>query len=511
MRLPRLGRIVWYIVASILILSLPSFSYLVPRWEHSVFVNRAPAPKKAGQSFLGSQSRNPGAAFVSQSRVESRPSPFGGMQTRTLAPKPEGRTPARPSRNLAPVAASSEAVRPEGEGPVTRHGAPFAVPETGSRARYTEEDLLLLQQGYENALARLFGEGTMDMSRGSRSNYLNPFYGGRRSTSGGDDSGGGGNDGGSEGGGGNGGGGDGGNGGGGGNGDGGGGDTGGGGGSIENPTELPYSFLILGQVMSDSSERVFRAVRETDGSFLLENSKLFNLYSGVGFIRTPQIYQEEHRVLETDFNGDGLTDRLVALPGPFGTMLDQYVRNPDGSLRLQARGFLQYLWVKSIAAIDLTANGEAEIVVIARESANLIVYQRVGNELRYKEELVLPFAAEMVVESDSEGILKEKRLHVYDRALSGSIALSVRPRGGFLLSSYIPGGFTVTDVKLRLPSPQSGQVELKVYESEERVFVAEKTITGWVMRGSFAASQQLPLVILGDYQGNGRRVMAVFP
>jgi hypothetical protein len=505
MRLPRWGKIVWYIVASILILSLPSFSYLVPQWEKSVFVSPGPALRKA-ESFFKSRTRQSGSALLGETGNRGSAS-FTGTYARAASKNSEVRVAERPSRGLAPVAPVSETVAND---PVTRYGADFASPDPRSRARYTEEDLLLVQQGYEDAIARLFGETAPALSQGNRNSYLNPFYGGRRANSGGDNPGGGdgggngGGDGGGDSGGGNGGGGDGG-------GNGGGGDTGGGGGSIEDPPALPHSFLILGQVIPDNPERVFLAAREVDGTFVLENSERFNLYPGVGIIRTHQVFEGDYRVLETDFNGDGLIDRLVAQGGSFGTMLDQYVRNPDGALKLQARAFLRYLWVKSIAAIDMTQNGEAEVAVVARESANLIVYQRIGNELRYKEELVLPFAAGLVLESEAGGFLKEKRLHVYDRDLSRSIALSVRPRGGVLLSSYITSGYAIRDFKLRLSSADSGQIELKVFESEGRVLVAEKELSGWVMRGSFVAFPQLPMVIMGDYWGDGRPVMAVFP
>ena len=149
-------------------------------------------------------------------------------------------------------------------------------------------------------------------------------------------------------------------------------------------------------------------------------------------------FAENQQVVADDFDADG---RLRFVGDPLGRRkgpaLDLFTRDVSGNYRKQASSFFLWKAVSSIAMLDFDADGNLDLALLFRDSPNLFIYKREGQEFKYLKEIVLPFEPSVVVDSLFEGFPRERRLHVFDASFHRVATLTSSNPGIFLLG--LPG------------------------------------------------------------------------
>lgn len=264
-----------------------------------------------------------------------------------------------------------------------------------------------------------------------------------------------------------------------------------------------FDFLLIGEVSANSRRRTFRAVRERDGSFVLDDYTRFLLPSR-GFIP----FWDDEKVLTTDLNRDGLADLIVLRQGSSDTAVDVYV-GKGGTQFKSMTSVLVPQRVVGAGVLDVSGDREEDLVVLVEGVPHLFVYERSGEQLRYAREMVVPFVPALLVESQDE-TGEQRRLHVFNSSLTEVLTLTAESRGVFLGG---PGSLLeqFKMVKLDSLARSRSAVEFLILEYSRRITVVEKTAEGVLFYGSFSAANRMPLIIVGDYFFPGKRQLLFGP
>ena len=268
-----------------------------------------------------------------------------------------------------------------------------------------------------------------------------------------------------------------------------------------------FDFLIMGELEgNEKGRRVFRAIRESGGEFVLENSFRFHFFPH----QEPVGFHENEQLVTTDLNGDGLSDFVFARVGPLGTRLDSYVRDSSGSFQRWAYGFLFHKSVRSLAVFDFDGDEHPEILLALFDHPYLVVYRRSGERFEYLQELVLPFTPGLVVDSETGLFAPGRRVYVFDIFLHQVVSLSSQHPGTFLVDSNLPLTY-LRGIDVEYSASGAAEKETIVFEHSGRIAVAEKGKSGVSLVGSFDISVDVPLVIVGDYLGRHSRQLIYVP
>lgn len=274
------------------------------------------------------------------------------------------------------------------------------------------------------------------------------------------------------------------------------------------PAERAFGFLVLGELRGNQPGRLFRANRDESGNFVLENSFRFTLFQGA---RTAVLtFDQNEQLLTDDLNGDGLGDYVLTRTGPLGTVLDAYTRDLAGNYQRWAYGFIFQKKVTSFALYDFTGDGQLDLTLLVDTSPHLFVYERSGDQFKYLKELVLPFEAGLVVDSRAEGVLEERRLYVFDKKFAEVITMTPGSRGNFLIGDDAPLSY-VRDFKVEPLGQGTGEIAVFAFETPSRIMLFEKGTKGATLYGGFDLTLKVPLVILGDYLGHRSRQLIYVP
>jgi len=277
------------------------------------------------------------------------------------------------------------------------------------------------------------------------------------------------------------------------------------------PATKHYTFLLVGQFEGVQAEgRVFRGYRDEDGGFLIEGKGRVNPFPNIiGGGAVPFRFPENQQVVSDDVNGDGRLDLVVTKLESQGSRIELYLRESSGLYRLEASGFFLWKAVASIDLLDFNSDGQLDVAVLFRNSANLFIYAREGKEFKYLKEIVLPFEPSVVVDSVFEGFPRERRLHVFDLSFQRVASLTARSPGVFLLG--LPGVKNFTSFKLDGEEGGPAETELQVFEDSGGIALAEKRGEAWVVLGRFSTSVRYPVVVFGDYLNTGSRQLICLP
>lgn len=511
------GRAAWYLGATVLLLSLPTFSDLDPAQRdlrrrsravsHETMEGGSPETQAQGGSLglgpvrsAGSRQHLPGLTsrqHLYQSTVPVRANAAGAPASPVVRRRESPTSPPISGESLAVSAARTQAVSP----------APFRDPPGVAAVQAVVEDLNRLQAQYERTLDSLFS----NLPQGQSPFAVNPFEfalfngGGGGSEAGGNN-------------------------------------PGPGPGSpppATNPPPAPpsdpvapptggrgsdgvprdgnpglaprsYDFLIIGEFLGQGDGRkIFRAVREEVGTFVLETEERLVLFTGTfGVPRAQFIVERGEQVLTGDLNRDGFLDVIRSRQERLGTVIEALVRRETGQYEPVAQLFLPFQSLNSFALFDYKGDGQPELVLSLGNSNRLVFYEYLGNELRYLQELVVPFPPLLLASYRSVGIFGEERLYIFDAALQRSVYLSSRIRGNLMIPGAIP---SQRIHRVEVQPLDSSQGTILSMEYPGRLVLLEESAAGLLVWGSVDASPQLPLLLLGDYLSRGTRQLVLVP
>lgn len=546
----RLIRLLWYGIATILILTLPIFSDRggepVPEAGavQSAAGERLLSRSEAGRSSaVGGQAVGRAVRSLPSARHDSNPGrrPSRGRPTPTLAERDESRVTSLKRRS--PIAGgvpespaqseTSGTFAAQSGGTPTREAParPFSTGFQGGGA--VDPGNQAIQRGYNQAYATLFPEIAGGVIRGTTGG--NPFQdaGGQDGSgdgSSGDDSGGDGS-----------------------TGDGGdageGGESGGDGadggesgdsgdsspnpdGSDGAPEEPPpgendssppepgdeptppeptppaastYNFLLVGD-FPDNPTLVSRA-NLVDNTFVFENSYELDFFPGT--LPSLQSFVNGERLMTTDLNQDGLTDVVASrVIEAVGSLLESYLQVSPGRFELHGSVGLYLQEVTSFSLFDITGDGVDELAVLVRGSDHLFLYQLRNGLWTYLRELVLPFRPGVLLTSSAGAPLGARLLYVTDDSLSYVVNLSLRRPDVLRFGSRAPlNHLSLTEVDWS----GEGASPVLVFQLTDVLLLAERTGGDMNMIGGFDIRGSVPAVILGDYLGRGARQLFWVP
>ncbi len=495
------GKVFRYALATILLLSLPTFSYFVPK-------SRESSEQRAGGFEPGKDLRS---SSPQPTYRRSVPSGFYGTRgfsnrsSRRLVKRPRPRqrsaqrTAARRGRRTAATAQVAAATSPD-KGQVEKaatkdrtEGETEGV-TSDSLASDFYDDLSGLEGGYHQAQTNLFPRG----GYGGGGFGGNPFQEalGDDDPQGGDDGPTGEGDG-----------------------DPGGSDPTGTPVDSEPPAPTPagddspasqFSFLMLYDGGGTEGVQVSRAHHHGDGNFTLENGERLSLFSGFLNTSSPVLTLGPGKAVMTgDMNRDGLADAFGVSWGHFGTALQSLLGRGSGGWQEHFKFFWPYQVAQSFALYDFDSDGDSELVAVFSDSGNLFIYQITEQGLEYDREVVVPFNAAWVVKTHDSGVVEADYLEVFDSSLGISVTFSSRFPG---IYSHARAPTYVSSVQVDLDSvPGFGVQSFQVLRYRDRALLFETTGNFTTQLGSFARFPRFPSVIVGDFQELGTRQLIMVP
>lgn len=499
------GKVFRYALAAILLLSLPTFSYFVPKSQES-------SEQRASGFEPGKDLRTPGPQATYRSN--SVPSGFYGARgfskrsssqlVKRNNPRKRTSSKARPRRGSRGTAAAKE----EAAAPNTTEGSDdndvtdgraereTEEPSTSSQASDFYDDLSGLEGSYNQAQSNLFPRGG---GYGGMGGYGgNPFQDalGDDGSSDGDTEPTGDGD----------------------------GDPGG-----TDPPATPvdgepaapvpagddspasvFSFLMLYDGGGTGAVQVARAHHDGSGNFTLESGERLSLFSTFVNTSSPGLTLGPGKsVMTGDMNRDGLADAFVISWEHLGTALQGLVGTGVGGWQEHFGFFWPYQTARSFALYDFDSDGASELVVVFADSGNLFIYEITEKGLQYDREVVVPFNAAWVVKTHDSGVVEADYLEVFDANLGISVTFSSRFPG---IYSHARAPTYVSSVQIDLkPLPGFTSQNFQVLRYADRAVLFETTGNFATQLGSFAKTPRFPSVIVGDFLKVGTRQLIMVP
>ena len=270
--------------------------------------------------------------------------------------------------------------------------------------------------------------------------------------------------------------------------------------SLGGPFQGPFDFLLIGDLSVDGRRRVFRATRDQTGEFILDDFS--RLTRSGGFM----VFEEGEQLLTADLNNDGLAD-LVVVKERSGSSLVEVFLAREGIRFERAASLSIPNRVIGISAFEMSGDEKDDLVILLEGNPRLLIYEAREDRFAYLKELVLAFSPALLAES-RDGTLGSRRFDIFDPSLTQVVTFGSGAPGMFTESqSSILGYFEV----FSLDSFTGGPEEVLVLDYGGRITLAEKTLNGVRFLGSFAVTEKMPLVILGDYLRSGRRQLIFQP
>jgi len=270
------------------------------------------------------------------------------------------------------------------------------------------------------------------------------------------------------------------------------------------------SFLMLYDGGGASEIQVARAHHDGEGTFTLESGERLSLFSGFVNTSSPALTLGPGKAIMTgDMNRDGLVDAFVTSWEHLGTALQSFLGLGPGGWQEHFGFFWPYQVARSFAVYDFDSDGDNELVAAFADSANLFIYQITEQGLQYDREVVVPFDATWVVKTHDSGVVEADYLEVFDASLGVSVTFSSRLPG---IYSHARAPTYVSSVQVELDSVAGfGGQSFQVLRYKDRAILFETTGNFATQLGSFARAPRFPSVIVGDFLELGTRQLIMVP
>lgn len=518
--LPTVGRGLWYICGVVLLLSLPTFSYLVPSFQGPVFDGKDSPTSgfvpREGSLETGKSSFSAGEGFV-----RSRSGGFYSRSSYLGTVRPQGED--RPQRTRGPKAGtkserglnrlsrrSEDRISNRVESPKVAT-EPTGTGEAAPGSESVASELTQIEQAYQSTLNYLFPAQPQPFGSG----YGNPFNSALNGLGGGgtfndpsgedpaDDSSSGEGEG--EG-----------------SGDSGGGNEGEGSSGSSDSDDDPnegedeprvFGSLLIGEFAGrDDQETLFRASPEGNGAYILEDGSKVSLFNSSGVVGIPQtavVLAEDEMLLSTDFNGDGSKDIVI---GAWNYPISS-IRGFSGQRQLDSpvfEGVLQFVKIQALAVYDFESDGTNELAVLFSGNPNLVIYKIADNQLKYSREMSIPFQPAVLVNTQDQGVFKQRYLQVLGYSLQRSVVFSSLFPGTYSFSR--PSSFrSLRSVVLDPIDDSSPSEKYSVLKYDDVVSVVEIREDEVVFIASFRYDQGYPKLAIGRSDDDGSRQVIFVP
>ncbi len=274
--------------------------------------------------------------------------------------------------------------------------------------------------------------------------------------------------------------------------------------------ELDNQFLVLGPLdQADPTRFTFQATRDFSGNFTLDTGAPLQLGSAVvGYPRPTLLVPPGQQLLTTDLDGDQQLDYILTVSTSVGSALIGYRFN-GGELQQWFSGAFLFDLVRSMAIFDFNEDGKNELAVAFVKNPNLVIYDISDGGLAYQKELTLPFGPGLLVGTEDRKGSPTRYLQVFDNKLERSVIFSSRFPGAYSFSKppTYKGTqqFDVTSLsgsnyrRYRFLRYEDRIVALQIVDGEAEVMV------------NFSIRAGFPLVLAGDYSGDGLQQVLFLP
>ncbi len=514
--LPTVGRGLWYICGFILLLSLPTFSYLVPTLRSPAYEEEASRSSgfvsrgRAGDEGEGYPETGDRFVRSGTGGLFSRSGYLGRVRSSSMNRSRRVRsTRVTASQRGLDRVSRRTSDRPDTRGETTQVSKPIA--EESPEAEVKQErldELAQMEQAYQSTLNYLFP--FQSQSYGAANPFLPALNGrgggGTFSDSSGDqdanDDGDSGEGDGSD-------------------------DTGGGSegdgssgssdsddqgeGGEEEPR--PYDFLLVGDFGASGEERLHRAYQESSGTYVLEDGSKVSFLPTSGVVGVPLttfLLSDDEMLLSADFNGDGTEDVIVGgWDYPF-SFIRGYLRRGVVSSEPDFEAVLQFVRIRSMAVYDFESDGSYELAVIFSDNPNLVIYKIEDKGIRYSREMSVPVEPSVVVGTQDQGVFKTRYLQVFGKSLQRSIVFSSLFPGAYSFSG--PSSFqSVRSIQLDPPDGSSQGERFTVLHYDDVNVVVEVRVDGLRFLTSFGYKRGYPKLAIGHSTDDGSRQFIFIP
>lgn len=274
--------------------------------------------------------------------------------------------------------------------------------------------------------------------------------------------------------------------------------------------ELVSVFLVLAPVgPEEGGASALLATRDTGGRFVLENGATLDLFPGlVGPGRAVLLAEEGQQLMTADVLSDGILEVFSTQEAYLGTAVYGH-RLISGAFREWAYGFFLYDRVLGLATFDFDGDGREELVAITAASPNLQIFRLDQGELRYLRELTLPIQPGLLATSRDPVRSGQSVLQVFDRNLRNWVVFDSRYPGVYSFAR--PGGF-VSAQDVTVPFAAGGfPRQFRILRYWDRLVVAELVGDGFRHLGSFDLARRSPTVVIGDHRASGSQQVLLVP
>ncbi len=243
-------------------------------------------------------------------------------------------------------------------------------------------------------------------------------------------------------------------------------------GNVEDSPDPEYDLLLAGALTEDKNVVIVRAVRDEDGGITLEDSSRLWLPSPALVASELLTFESGEQVVTTDLDQDGVVDLVVSSWTFLGTIVESFIQYLGGFVR-EASGFFPQQLVQNFAVIDFDSDGQSEIAFIIRKNPHLVVYERRGDQIQYRNELVLPIKPALVIGSKLSGLSNIPQLHVFSAPLDRVVSLMVNGSGGgpLVINLQTP----LTSLRTLRPAMNNLPSEMWIFEDDHQFALGERT------------------------------------
>lgn len=274
-----------------------------------------------------------------------------------------------------------------------------------------------------------------------------------------------------------------------------------------------WSFLVVGSLNAEDQLQVSRGSRNSDGRLSLEDgTSVAVLSSVVGIPSRIQVFAEREMTVSVDFNGDGVKDLVIARRNALGSTIEVQLASPGSERFVQSlQAFLFLQLVEGLAVFDVNSNGKPNIVLKTTKNPNLLVYEQVGEELRYMRELGLSVDPFLLVNTrETRSIGARRFLHVQNRTLERNVFFNSQFPGVYFNGR--PATYRSSRVIELEAEPGRSAEQIVMLEYADAVVLLLKASGGeFTFLGAFDVSGRIPTIVWGDYLGRGASQLIYLP